>query len=89
MTSNEQELEFLYEAYEHYKSTGDKHYKTRPYNPDYLRKAFYAFTYLQEQGYVENVSDNLLKRHNVNLEDFVSFDITSAGIEFAKTRSNR
>ncbi|MCI9078655.1 MAG: hypothetical protein HFH68_06985 [Lachnospiraceae bacterium] len=87
MSNNEQELEFLYEAYKHYKATGDKHYKTRPYNADYLRKVFNACTYLQKQGYIENVSDNLLKKHNVNLEDFISFDITSNGIEIA--RSNR
>lgn len=89
MANNEQELEFLYEAYEHYKATGDKHYKTRPYNTDHLRKAFNAFTYLQEQGYIENVSDNLLKKQSVNLESFISFDLTSDGIEYASARINR
>lgn len=89
MANNEQEFEFLYEAYKHYKSTGDKHYKTRPYNADYLRKAFYALTFLQEQGYIENVSDNLLKKQSVNLESFISFDLTSDGIEYASARINR
>lgn len=89
MANNEQEFEFLYEAYNHYKSTGDKHYKTRPYNADYLRKAFYALASLQEQGYIENVSDNLLKEQNVNLESFISFDLTSDGIKYASTRNDR
>lgn len=78
------EYSILYEAYEHYQKTGDRHFVALPKNPDYLLSVLNKVPYLLERGFVCNVSDNIL---NVSSFDIVpleemSFDITFNGIQF-------
>lgn len=81
----------LYEAYEHYRKTGDRCFKVLPKNPDYLLNVLNTVPSLQESGYIDNVSDNLLNDDAISLfplED-ASFDITFAGIRFIEHSRER
>lgn len=74
----------LYEAYEHYRKTGDNHFIVLPKNPDYLLTVINKIPDMLERDFVINVSDNLLNDSSISfspLED-MSFDITSNGIRF-------
>lgn len=86
MTLKEEHL-ILYEAYEHYQKTGDKHFNVLPKNPNYLGLAINTVPNMLEQGFVENVSNNLLNVSSISLvplED-MSFDITLLGIRFVES----
>lgn len=78
----------LYEAYEHYAKTGDKHFRVLPKTLDYYRYVIGAIPTLREEGYICNVSNNLLieRTNSFNLVpvDDMSFDITIDGIMFAE-----
>lgn len=86
MTAKE-EYPTLYEAYSHYRKTGEKHFNVLPKNPDYLLNVINEILYLLERDFIENVSDNLLNDLAISLvplED-ISFDITFTGIHFMES----
>lgn len=87
MTAKEQ-YPILYEAYEYYQKTGDKHFNVLPKNPDYLRLVINAVPDMLERRFIENVSDNLLNCSSINLVPMenMSFDITFDGIQFINSR---
>lgn len=83
-----EEYPILYEAYNRYLKTGDKHFNVFPKSPDYLLKVLNKIPYLIEKDFIENVSDNLLNASSISLvplED-MSFDITFNGIRFIESR---
>ena len=55
MTAKE-EYPILYEAYNHYLKTGDKHFKVLPKSPDYLLKVLNKVPDMLERDFIENVS---------------------------------
>lgn len=77
----------LYEAYVHYQKTGERHFTVIPKNSDYLFNVLRTVPYLQEHGYIDNVSDNLLDDSAISLIplEHMSFRITYSGIRFAET----
>ncbi len=83
-----QEYPILFEAYDYYCKTGNKHFTILPKSPDYLLKVLNTVPYLLERDFIENVSDNLLNASSISLvplED-MSFDITFNGIRFIESR---
>lgn len=78
----------LYEAYEHYRKTGDNHFIVLPKSPDYLLAVINTISDMLESGFVTNVSDNLLNDASINLVPLeeMSFDITFNGIRFIESR---
>ena len=78
----------LYEAYEHYRKTGDNHFIVLPKSPDYLLTVINSIPDMLERGFITNASDNLLDDSSISLvplED-MSFDITFNGICFIESR---
>lgn len=83
-----EQYSILYEAYEHYRKTGDNHFIVLPKNPDYLLTVFNSIPDMLERGFITNVSANLLDASSISLvplED-MSFDITFNGIHFIESR---
>lgn len=80
----------LFEAYEHFKKTNDMHFEILPKNPDYLLNVLNSVQILQNDGYITNVSENLLNDNSIYLVpmESMSFDITLAGIEFVRDNTN-
>lgn len=80
----------LLEAYKHYENTGDKHFEVLPKSSDYLLSVINSVESLQENGYIVNVSDNLTNDKSIYLAplESMSFDITTAGIEFVRSKGN-
>lgn len=79
----------LFEAYEQYQKTGNRHFDVFPKNQNYIIHAINTIPYLKDNGYIEQVSDNLLL-DTTNVISLVplepmSFDITRKGILFAET----
>lgn len=82
-----EEYPVLYEAYEYYQKTGDRHFQVLPKKPDYLFDIIRIVPYMLERDFIENISDNLLNDSSINLvplED-MSFDITFNGIRFIES----
>lgn len=81
----------LYEAYKHYETTGDKHFVVLPKNPKYLMDVLTSIDGLQKNGFVSNVSDNLINYDSIHLSpmESMSFDITFAGIQFIERNRKR
>lgn len=86
--SIKEEYPALYEAYEHYKKTGDSHFTVLPKNPDYLFTVINSIPDMLERDFITNVSDNLLDDSSISLIPFerMSFDITFNGIHFIESR---
>lgn len=80
----------LLEAYEHYTNTTNRHFIVLPKNPEYLLNVLNSVQTLKENGYIDNVSDNLLNDSPINIYpvESMSFDITSAGIEYVRANRN-
>lgn len=78
----------LYEAYEHYRKTGDNHFIVLPKCPDYLLAVINTISDMLERGFVTNVSDNLFNVASISLVPLeeMSFDITFNGIRFIESR---
>ena len=86
--SAKEEYSILYDAYNYYRKTGNKHFNVLPTSPDYLLNVLNKVPYLLERAFIENVSDNLLNASSISLvplED-MSFDITLNGIHFIESR---
>ena len=78
----------LYEAYEHYRKTGDNHFIVLPKSPDYLLAVINTVSDMLERDFITNVSDNLLNDASISLAPLeeMSFDITFNGIRFIESR---
>ncbi len=78
----------LYEAYEHYRKTGNKHFIVVPKNPYYLLVVINSVSDMLKRGFITNVSDNLLNNDFISLHPLeeMSFDITFSGIRFIESR---
>lgn len=90
MTAKE-EYPILFEAYEHYRETGDKHFRVLPKNPAYLSRVLNHISDMFQKGFIDNVSDNLLNASSISLVPLenMSFDITFHGIQFIESRRER
>lgn len=78
----------LFEAYEHYRKTGDKHFIVLPKSPDYLLTVINSIPDMLERDFITNVSDNLLDEAPISLHPLeeMSFNITFNGIRFIESR---
>lgn len=78
----------LYEAYEHYRKTGNNHFIVAPKSPDYLLVVINSVSDMLKRGFIINVSDNLLNNDFISLHPLeeMSFDITFNGIRFIESR---
>ena len=56
----------LYEAYEHYRKTGDNHFIVLPKNPDYLLTVLNSIPDMLERGFITNASANLLDANGIH-----------------------
>ncbi len=80
----------LYEAYEHYRKTGNRHFFITLYDDEKLSNIFYIPQELKDKGYIENTSDKLLINgvayssvpFAITSSELLSFDITLFGINF-------
>lgn len=80
----------LLEAYEHFKSTNDRQYKTIPKNPGYLVNLLNSVETLQADGYISNLSHNLSGNSTkLNPLEVMSFEITPAGVEYVERNRKR
>ena len=68
----------LYEAYEHYRKTGNRHFFITLYDDEYLSNILHISQELKDKGYIENTSDNFA----ITSSELLSFDITLFGINF-------
>ena len=84
----------LYEAYENYQRTGNRHFIFSPKNADFVYNVLNTVPYLKEHGYIDNVSENLIIDNkdilsiSISPTEFLSFDITFSGIRFAEADRN-
>lgn len=85
MRSYLEQCPILLEAYEHFKSTNDRQYKTFPKNKSHLVNILNSVQALREDGYITNLSDNLIGNStSIFPPDMVSFEITPAGVEYVE-----
>lgn len=79
----------LEEAYEQYQKSYEREFRVIPKNPDYIISVLNTIPTLMEQGFITDVTDNLLNGSSIQLIplEYMSFTLTSDGIEYV--RSNR
>ena len=85
-------LALLAEAYEHYRKTDNMRFHIIFKNKDYLFNAISSVEELERNGYIGNLSDELIDKIlpksritiNITPPEELSFDITFKGIEFIK-----
>lgn len=88
MSINKNSYPVLYEAYEHYVNTGERHFRVVPKNPEYIVNVLNTIHTLKNNGYIDNVSDSLnlpeIDGFNLIPPEPMSFDITFEGIWFVE-----
>lgn len=79
----------LEEAYEKYQQTYEREFRVIPKNAEYIISALNTIPTLIEEGFITDVTDNLLNGSSIQLTplEYMSFTLTSDGIEYV--RSNR
>ena len=79
----------LEEAYEKYQQTYEREFRVIPKNTEYIISALNTIPTLIEEGFITDVTDNLLNGSSIQLTplEYMSFTLTSDGIEYV--RSNR
>lgn len=84
MLNNKKSYPVFYDAYTHYKKTGETHFDVLPKNPDYLLNALNTIEELLHAGFVTNVSEAVLDDYPIGLSPIepMSFDLTLSGIDF-------
>ena len=84
MLNNKESYPVFYDAYTHYKKTGETHFDVLPKNPSYLLNALNTISELLDAGFVTNVSEALLDEYPIGIvpPEPMSFDITLSGIGF-------
>lgn len=89
MSINKNSYPVLYEAYEHYVSTGEKHFRVVPKTPEYITNVLNTIHIPKDNGYIDNVSDNLkLEESNgfsLSPLESMSFDISFITCNFLFT----
>lgn len=77
--------DLLKQSYDHYIKTGERRLVYAPSSGLELNRYLEAAHYLVEYGYIFPGSGNIMSlEYNPTAEDFISFDITDAGIAFVK-----
>lgn len=79
----------LEEAYEQYQQSYEREFRVIPRSPDYLTNVLDTIPALLDNGFITDVTDNLLNDASIQIvpTEYMSFTITSDGIEYI--RSNR
>lgn len=76
----------LEEAYEQYQQSGEREFIVIPKNPEYLIRVLNTVPTLLDEGYITNVTDNLLNDSSIQIvpTEYMSFTITFDGIEYVR-----
>lgn len=78
-------IKLLSLAYEHYEKTSDKTFSYQFKNADDMIQSVTGADQLYEDGYIDNVSDNVTSSHvSIVPVTPITFDITDAGIEYMR-----
>ena len=82
--------QILEEAYDHYQRSWNEKFTFLPKSPEYLVNVINTVPTLMNNGFITDVSNNLLECNSISLTppEYMSFTITSDGIEYVRSGRN-